>query len=160
MNCISVVLTDPNTGEERYFDSLVGAARELGVDERTIRNAMGSGELCQGYKVRRGHFRNTSSNKKTNICFDCQKACGDCAWTELDENTGKPRFAPVEGWTAEKVMINLGHGGGGRRFSETYHITACPEFVQDKPRRSDCSNITLEQMELILKRWIRMGELE
>ena len=96
----------------------------------------------------------------TNICFDCQKACGGCSWTEIDPNTGKPRFAPVEGWTADRVLINLGNEGGVRRLSETYHIMRCPEFVPDKQRESDDRNITLEQMDCILRRWIRMGELE
>lgn len=96
----------------------------------------------------------------TNICFDCQKACGGCSWSEINPDTGKPRFQPVEGWTAERVLINIGNEGGARRLSETYHIMKCPEFVPDEQRESDSCNITMEQMEVILGRWIRMGELE
>lgn len=44
-----------------------------------------------------------------NICFDCANACGGCSWSELDAETGLPRFAPVPGWTchddyAEKAI--------------------------------------------------------
>ena len=39
---------------------------------------------------------------KEQLCWACQKACGDCSWSSC--------FQPVEGWTAEK----------------------CPEYVPDK----------------------------
>ena len=54
-----------------------------------------------------------------NICFDCQKACGDCSWSD--------NFEPVPGWTAEKCHY---HGVG--KYKDTYHITACPEFEPDR----------------------------
>lgn len=66
---------------------------------------------------------------RANICFDCDKACGGCSWTEIDPITERPRFEPVPGWTAEKTMLNVGSSGNRRRFLKTYHITACPEFV-------------------------------
>ena len=67
-----------------------------------------------------------------NLCFRCQKACGGCSWSELDPVTRKPRFEPVPGWTAKKILLNLGGGGGKKKnITETYHITACPEFVSD-----------------------------
>ena len=50
-----------------------------------------------------------------NICFDCENACGDCEWSEIDPITKYPRFAPVRGWTAEPSKIGT-------------HITACPKF--------------------------------
>lgn len=31
---------------------------------------------------------------KEQLCWTCQKACGDCSWSSC--------FQPVEGWTAEK----------------------------------------------------------
>lgn len=53
-----------------------------------------------------------------NICFKCQRACGGCSWSA--------DFEPVPGWTAEPALLNGG--------IETYHITACPLFLPDKPR--------------------------
>lgn len=67
---------------------------------------------------------------KANICFDCQKACGGCSWTELDPATKKPRFEPVPGWTAEKSLLNVGSDRKGGKWVETYHITACPQFAE------------------------------
>ena len=74
--------------------------------------------------------------QNTNICFNCQKACGDCSWSAIDPATKKPKFEPVPGWTAKKVMLNLGRNKTKNIFAETYHITACPEFVPDLPRNS------------------------
>ena len=70
--------------------------------------------------------------KRTNICFDCQKACGGCSWSEIDPATKKPRFEPVPGWTAKKVMLKTGTTGSKSIWVENYHITACPEFVPDR----------------------------
>ena len=47
---------------------------------------------------------------KEQLCWACQKACGDC-------------FQPVEGWTAEKVQ---------RKTYDSYRIEKCPEYVPDK----------------------------
>jgi hypothetical protein len=58
---------------------------------------------------------------KANICFDCDKACGGCSWSR--------NFEPVPGWTAEKIMLNVGAVKNQKRFLQTYHITACPEYV-------------------------------
>ena len=85
---------------------------------------------------------------RANICFDCQKACGDCSWSELDPATKKPRFEPIPGWTAEKVMLNVGtHGVHKKAIVETYHITACPEFAPDEPR--SVNNLALEKNQLL-----------
>ena len=69
-----------------------------------------------------------------NICFDCQRACGDCPWSELDPETGRPRYAPVPGWTAEKTMLLLGCSNHKRVIKPTYHITDCPLFVSDRKK--------------------------
>ena len=104
--------------------------------------------------------RGKNGNIGTNICFDCQKACGGCSWSELDPNTGKPRFEPVPGWTAEKVKLQTTSTPKGRVIVETYYITACPEFVKDEPRKSGHLILTEEQSKLfldnvtrILRRW-------
>ena len=85
---------------------------------------------------------------RTNICFDCQKACGDCSWSEIDPATKHPRFEPVPGWTAEKVLLRIDHGHGGFGV-ETYHITACPQFVPDEPRET--SRLELSDLD-----WVRI----
>lgn len=74
---------------------------------------------------------------RTNICFDCQRACGGCSWSACDPVTEKPLFRPVPGWTAEPSMLYPA-GGAAKRTSEvwTYHVTACPLFVRDEPRES------------------------
>lgn len=61
-----------------------------------------------------------------NICFDCERACGGCSWTEVDPETGKLRWEPVPGWTAEPTVLKIGSNQTGLRYQETYHITACP----------------------------------
>lgn len=67
----------------------------------------------------------------SNICFGCKNAVPDsrghgCSWSE--------RFEPVPGWTAVPVILNP-----GRIYdqTETYHITACPEFDPDDERPND-----------------------
>ena len=52
---------------------------------------------------------------KEQLCWTCQKACGDCSWSSC--------FQPVEGWTAEKVH---------RKTYDSYRIEKCPEYVPDK----------------------------
>lgn len=61
----------------------------------------------------------------TNICFDCENACGGCSWAK--------KYEPVPGWTAEKCHLPV-NNFGGVQFVETYHITACPEFIPDLVR--------------------------
>lgn len=71
------------------------------------------------------------SPHKTNICFDCGRACGGCPWSAVNPETGKVRFEPVPGWTATPMTLIVGHGKGGAVVAQTYHITACPLFVKD-----------------------------
>ena len=49
---------------------------------------------------------------KEQLCWTCQKACGDCSWSSC--------FQPVE---AEKVH---------RKTYDSYRIEKCPEYVPDK----------------------------
>lgn len=94
-------------------------------------------------------------HKKSNICFDCDNACGDCSWSEVDPETGKPRFEPVPGWTAEKVTLNLGRG----RTDETYHITDCPQFRKSGGRKQPKVAMTLEQVEEMISRLLKEGAM-
>lgn len=72
-------------------------------------------------------------NTRTNICFDCQRACGGCSWSACHPVTGKPLFLPVPGWTAEPSKL---YSASNTRKYETwtYHITACPLFFRDVER--------------------------
>ena len=67
---------------------------------------------------------------KTNICVYCKNALGGCSWSELDPDTNNVRFEPVPGWTAEKSCVGIERAWGKERVIETYHITACPQFVR------------------------------
>lgn len=67
---------------------------------------------------------------KSNICFDCQRACGGCSWSACHPVTGQPLFIPVPGWTAEPSKLYSAHGSH-KRETWTYHITACPLFLRD-----------------------------
>lgn len=82
------------------------------------------------------------TGRKTNICFDCRRACGGCSWSELDPDTGKPRFQPVPGWTAKPVRLNIGTTTCGRVMVDTYHITACPLFSDDTVGRMTAQDST------------------
>ena len=45
---------------------------------------------------------------KEQLCWACQKACGECSWSSC--------FQPVEGWTAKKVH---------RKTYDSYRIEKC-----------------------------------
>lgn len=70
--------------------------------------------------------------EENNICWFCKKAYGYCSWSAIDPETEKVMFRPVRGWTAKKVSLNYGTYGKEkkRRMTETYYITACPQFVR------------------------------
>ena len=57
--------------------------------------------------------------KGEQLCWTCSKAYGGCNWSAC--------FEPVEGWTAEPVVIcpNTNHP------VETYHIIECPEYEEE-----------------------------
>lgn len=86
--------------------------------------ALGFGNARQG--IGNANFRSNS-----NICFTCRRACGGCEWTEWDMETGKIRFEPVPGWTAEKAKLNLCHGSR-KTIIDTYHIIDCPKYLSDR----------------------------
>jgi hypothetical protein len=101
--------------------------------------------------------------KRANICIDCKKACGGCSWSAVDPKTGKIRFEPVPGWTAEAVLLKLGAYGSRKyeRLTDTYHITACPEFEGDAYEiHHDCKQLSpaesawfLDNVNQILREW-------
>lgn len=87
--------------------------------------------------ARKKHLTSSHKSGRSNICFNCQKACGGCSWSAIDPNTGKPGFKPIPGWTAEPVVLNVGHCVNKGTYVQTYHITACPEFVPDAERKTN-----------------------
>ena len=98
--------------------------------------------------------------RTTNICFDCQNACGRCSWTEINPDTKRPRFEPVPGWTAKPVLLNVGGMRDRARLIETYHVTQCPQFIPDGQRKTDGRELTeqqskhfIENLNSYLRRW-------
>lgn len=99
-----------------------------------------------------------STGEKTNICVNCQNACGGCSWSEIDPDTKKPRFEPVPGWTAKPVLLHIGHYRGKKALVETYSITACPQFIPDGERRSSRgTELSDEQFVELMKQWRILG---
>lgn len=101
----------------------------------------GHATSCGCKKRKKSEYQGTVSEDSpkrrkcgTNICFDCQRACGDCSWSEIDQKTRKPRFEPVPGWTAEVVHYPAWMNGNKAKYEETYHITACPLYISDRRR--------------------------
>lgn len=77
-----------------------------------------------------------------NICWDCQKATGGCSWSR--------NFTPVEGWEAELIPYQPWKNKH-INFSDTYHITKCPEFVEDEPRANYPAILTPEEDKEFMK---------
>lgn len=65
---------------------------------------------------------------ETNICFDCQLAVGFCPWCEVDPETKKIRWQPIDGWVADVVPYQNAMGNWGTTFS----IKSCTMFVPDE----------------------------
>ena len=79
---------------------------------------MNRSESAIRLRSRKLGLRGPAMNKNDAICWKCQKACGDCAWSS--------KLQPVDGWTAKKTKNELGHEG--------YLVIACPLFVADEKR--------------------------
>lgn len=161
MNGQKVILRNVETGKETIFETLKEAAQFLDCGQSQISMAVKRGGTCHGYTVRYGRERTRGNKKtKTNICFDCKKACGGCSWSEINPDTKKPRFEPVPGWTAEKVILQVGNSKSGHVMIETYAITDCPLFEPEEPRKVDYRMLSemqsqdfLNNIGNILRRW-------
>lgn len=55
------------------------------------------------------------------LCWECANATGGCSWSQ--------RFRPVPGWDATPTVL---HQDGVVRKITSYHVKACPEFVEDR----------------------------
>ena len=89
---------------------------------------------------------------ETNICFDCERACGGCPWSQYDDDKKRTGFKPAPGWTAEEVMYPVQHWDKGIRWVRTYHITDCPLFVRTPDRKTPGGELTEWQNELFLRK--------
>ena len=78
--------------------------------------------------------------KKDTLCWDCQRACGGCSWSQS--------FTPVDGWEAQPTKIKCGRRG----FISSYLVTACPLFIPDKAELTvaDKAGLTIAEAANIL----------
>lgn len=88
------------------------------------------------------------------ICFDCQRACGGCCWSEIDPETEHPRFQPVPGWTAEPSVL-CSYAGKIPGWANTWRVKDCPLFEPDAPRESARGELTEEQLADLMREWRR-----
>lgn len=72
------------------------------------------------------------TEQRANICFDCEKACGRCSWSEYDASINGTRFQLPKGAVVTPVYDKRGN-------FYTYHITECPLFEETPPRQTGSS---------------------
>lgn len=70
----------------------------------------------------------TRTIKKTNICFDCEKAIGGCSWAR--------DFIPPEGCTYEPIYDTRKNGGGGN----DRRVYFCMSLIRAIPSPTLCGN--------------------
>lgn len=96
-------------------------ARENEIETRTIYRRHEKG-VCGTALLKKNKYTSNANHKtKDTLCCWCGKFCGGCSWSK--------DFIPVEGWTATPTITS----GNGCRPVESYLITACPDFVADRP---------------------------
>ena len=64
-------------------------------------------------------------NKPQTICWKCEKACGDCSWSD------HWMHEPVKGWKAIKDRVRTNSG----EYDVSYTVLKCPEFEPDRKGR-------------------------
>ena len=83
-----------------------------------------------------------------NICIDCEKSCGLCAWTA--------KLKPVEGWTATPVdRITKG------RYKKGLRITACPlyEPTQRKATVQPWTDEEIDELQEMIRQKARYKDI-
>jgi Fe-S-cluster-containing hydrogenase component 2 len=65
----------------------------------------------------------------SNICFDCDRCYGKCPWSEIDSETGRVKFQPVEGWVTKVRSRKV-----NRKWEVVQQIIECPLFVPSERR--------------------------
>lgn len=81
--------------------------------------------------------------KPSSLCLDCKNALGNCSWSEVDPETGKIRFQPVEGWTAEQVPYRRQDG----TYETNYLVVSCPLFEIDARLTAEKPSIPEEKID-------------
>ena len=94
---------------------VVDISRTVEIAEQSIYKILRENGIKERRYVKSGEERKLQKPKTNQLCWDCGKYAGGCSWSR--------DFTPVEGWTAEKVLMTSG--------TETYEIKECPEFVSD-----------------------------
>ncbi len=69
-------------------------------------------------------------SNSVNLCFDCEKACGGCSWSEVNPDTGRVRFEPVPGWKIQKKRRKY-----NRKWTIVDQIVECPLFERTPDRK-------------------------
>ncbi len=83
------------------------------------------GRLRRGHTMEEALWMNAAREKPLQLCWSCQKACGKCSWSR------KVNPKPVQGWIAFPTRVFCSKG----RYTDSYDIRFCPEYVKDKPQR-------------------------
>ena len=85
------------------------------------------------------------------LCWDCERACGGCSWTEWDRDTDQIRYEPVPGWTAIPTVLPSNNTfSQDHPSNRSYKVIACPLYVKTLPRESSALELTEAQ-----DRWYR-----
>ena len=65
--------------------------------------------------------------KRETLCWTCKRGVLDCKWMACCE--------PVKGWTANRTRLKMDIGKNGKsRYADSYHITACPNYIAQEAR--------------------------
>lgn len=59
--------------------------------------------------------------QKETICWQCDKACGKCAWSKKNPQ-------PISGWKAKPTMVRITNN----RYIQSYIVTSCPLFAPEQ----------------------------
>lgn len=114
----------------RYDKVLNDYKAGLTAKEVAVKYAMEIWQVREILENERKRFSNVPTSGNANICFDCAKACGGCSWSAVAADGKTLLYKPVEGWTATPTKMIVRKDNGDTQEIETYHITACPEFVR------------------------------
>ena len=118
-------------GKMRKYDKVLKDYKSgLTVKEVAVKYGLKIWQVQEVLANKRIRFSGTQTSVNANICFDCAKAGGGCSWSAVVADGKTLLFQPVEGWTAKPTKMNVRKDNGDTREIETYHITACPEFVR------------------------------
>lgn len=66
--------------------------------------------------------------KKEQLCWTCKRAIpkNGCEWAD--------NFQPVEDWKATPTKLYGGVRKGKRIYTESYHISYCPKYINDNEK--------------------------